>query len=96
MTREFDPAIHKDEAHRAIVARVRRLLDGTSATQRELASLLGCDVSSINRALLVDDPRRREWRAWEVYAIAEDFGIPILEFFPRAIGGVRPQTMGEV
>ena len=71
----------KNEAHRRICERVRQLLDQRITSQRELADLLGCDASSVNRALKLDHSRRREWRAWEVYAIAVTYGIPIQQFF---------------
>jgi hypothetical protein len=77
---------YQSEVHRAICTRVRRLLTG-EVTQRDLADLLECDVSSINRALLLTDRgerhRQRQWRAWEVYAVSDMYGASLQHFFPR-------------
>jgi hypothetical protein len=84
-------------AHERIVATVRWLLNNTQVTQRELAGLLECDVSSVNRALLVagNDPRqrRRDWRAHEVYRLALFFDLPVEVFYGTNVEEVWNQRM---
>lgn len=86
-----------DEAHRRIVATVRFLLDHGGTTQSELAELLDCDPSSINRALLLTDTgarsRRREWRASEVYTMAVYFDLPVEVFYGTNIEEAWEQQM---
>lgn len=84
-------------AHERIVATVRWLLDHTTVSQRELADLLECDVSSVNRALLVADrgprQRRRGWRAGEVFRLALFFDLPVEVFYGTNVEDVWEQRM---
>lgn len=63
-----------------------RLLEVPGVSQRVLGDVLGLDHSGVNRRLLMEDDasakkRMLEWRAWEVFVIAQEFGIPLDDFF---------------
>lgn len=84
-------------AHERITTTLRWLLDHTSATQRELADLLGVDKSSVNRALLVEDKgprqRKRDWRAREVFRLALYFDLPVEVFYGTNVEQVWQERM---
>jgi hypothetical protein len=84
-------------AHERIVRTVRWLLENTEVSQRDLAELLECDVSSVNRALLVVDrgprQRRRDWRAREVFRLSLFFDLPVEVFYGTNVEEVWAQRM---
>lgn len=85
-------------AHERIGNTVRWLLVQTKMSQRQLADLLECDVSSVNRALILKDSetgraRRRLWRAHEVYQMALFFDVPVETFYGTNVEQVWKERM---
>lgn len=81
-------------AHQRIVDAVRWLMTHANVTQRQLADLLECDVSGVNRALLVHDhPRRRDWRAREVWRLALFFDVPVETFYGTDVERIWQERM---
>lgn len=84
-------------AHARIVRTVRWLQEHEHVSQRELAGLLDCDVSSVNRALIIEDTgprgRRRDWRAHEVFRLALFFDLPVEVFYGTNVEEVWEERM---
>lgn len=95
---EVSLADSNEVAHERIVTTVRWLLEHTTVSQRELAEVLECDVSSVNRALMVKEPdgarrRQRAWRAGEVFRLALFFDLPVEVFYGTNVEAVWEQRL---
>lgn len=82
MSKDLTLANAEAEAHRRASSAVRFLMARKGVSQQELANLLGCDKSGINRALLpVGANRQRWWRHGEIMAMAIIFEVDPALFY---------------
>lgn len=82
------------EAHRRASSAVKFLLAKKGITQQDLANLLGCDKSGINRALLPPGAsRQRWWRHGEIMAMAIIFDVPPSVFYETDIHAVWQERL---
>lgn len=76
----------EEEAHRRASTAVRFLMAKKGITQQDLAKLLNCDKSGINRALLPPGAtRQRWWRQGEIMKMAIIFDVDPSVFYASDI-----------